>query len=189
LKAALALVTAERPLVVVRGKIYAGDETIFSSSDTLMASVVGQRTAVLTKMGTVIALTSGSFYFRGLTLDSAFGAGIVATGGTLRLDDITVTGCPLGGILLDGAAFDIRNTRVTNNGDSGGSGGNGIEVRQVPAKGPKVLTNVTSTDNYPSNLACNGVIMGAAVLAPGVIPANCGIASCGTPGPTCGAPP
>jgi hypothetical protein len=190
LKAALALATAERPLVVVRGNIYAGDETVFARTDMVMTSVVGQKTAVLTKMGTVISLTSGAFYFRDLKLDSAFGGGIAATGGTLRLDDVIVTGCPLGGILLDGAAFDIRNTTVMNNGDSEGGGGYGIEVRKVPETGPKVLTNVTSTNNYPTNLTCGGVIMGTGVLAPGVIPSDCGIASCGsTPGPTCGAQP
>lgn len=189
LQAGIALVTAQRPLVVVRGTVYAGDQTVFSGSNTMTTSVVGQKAATLGKAGTVVTVSAGSFYLRGLTVDSGFGAGIAANGGTLRLDGVTVTGCPLGGIILDGAAFDIRNTVVTNNGDPNGSGqGSGIDVRQVPATGPKSFTNVTSRDNYPSNLSCNAVVMGTGVLAPGVIPSDCGIASCGTPGPTCGAP-
>lgn len=186
LQAGLALVTAARPLVVVRGEVFAGEATTLSRSDTVAVTIVGQNTATATALSTVLSLTSGTVYVRGLKLKSAFDNGLTATGGTLRLDGVTIDGCPGGGILLDGAGFDIRNTTVTKNGTSGGTI-SGIEIRKVPSTGPASLTNVTATDNSPYNLSCGAVIMGQGVLAPGAAGGACGIASCVTASPSCGA--
>jgi hypothetical protein len=188
LKAGLALVTAARPLVVVRGEVFSGDATTISRADTVGVTIVGQRTGMATALGTVLTLTSGSVYVKSLKLKSGFDNGLTATGGTLRLDGVTIADCPGGGILLDGAAFDIRNTVVKNNG-SNSAPVSGLDVRKLPSSGPTSFTNVTAIDNLPYNLTCNAVIMGKGVLAPGTAGGTCGIASCVTASPECGAPP
>ena len=80
-----------------------------------------------------------------------------ATGSlTLRLDRVTVDSCRGGGVLLDGAAFDIRNTTITNNGpgQAGATAWGGILVNALPATGPAKLSRVTAMDNKQVGIAC-----------------------------------
>jgi hypothetical protein len=188
LKAGLAMVTPVRYLLVLRGEVSAGEEAAVARPDGLPVSIVGQGKPTLTALDTVFALRSGAAYLRGLTVDSAFGYGITATGTMLTLDGVTVSGCPRGGILIERSPFDIRNTTVKNNGDASQSMGFGIDVRTLPGNATTKLTNVTVTDNAVFNLSCGGTIYGSGVLAPGSETVTCGLASCVTPGPECGAP-
>ena len=80
-------------------------------------SIIGQNTAIIAagaKPG--LELQAGAFYVRGLKISPSASIGIKATPGasdtlTLRLNHVTVDSCQGGGILLGGAAFDIRNQR------------------------------------------------------------------------------
>jgi hypothetical protein len=181
IQAGLALAKAGRPLLVVRGDVFAGDKPVFSRTDGVPVSIVGQNNAAATSLSTVLSISGGSLYVRGLKLSSGLDKGISVFASVLRLDRVTVTGCPNGGIYLDASAFDFRNTAVINN------GGIGIEIRKIAASGPRSLTNVTITDNQGNLVCLADVVTGTGVLAPGVDVTSCGIATCGAPGPTCGA--
>jgi hypothetical protein len=139
-------------------------------------------------------LQSGTAFIRGIGFSSSASTGIRATGGTLHLDTVTVDSCKKGGILLDGAAFDIRNTTVTNNsmGQQGATAWGGILVNALPATGPTQLGLVTIQNNKQIGLTCIGPISGIGVLSSGNtggdISTTCGITACSPAGPACGAP-
>jgi hypothetical protein len=90
-------------------------------------TIVGRNAAVLTPSagGDAITITSGEIYLRNLTIQgtaspkTGIGINAAPTSGsavTLHMDTCAVTNNPGGGILLNGAAFDIKNTTVTGNG-------------------------------------------------------------------------
>jgi hypothetical protein len=110
------------------------------------------------------------------------------------MDGCAVTGNPGGGILLGGAAFDIRNTRVAGNGPGqtgGGTSFGGIRVDSLPSTGSASLDRVTIADNLAPGLSCAASIQGTGVLASGnVVPEitnSCGVVNCAVPSATCGA--
>lgn len=117
---------------------------------------------------------------------------IVQNGATLRLDHVTVDSNRRGGILLDGASFDIRNSTITNNGPSSDLTWGGIRVQSLPISGVTEVHRVTIVDNKAPGLSCAAVIQGDGVLASGNstgdIAATCGITACSPAGPACGAP-
>jgi hypothetical protein len=98
-----------------------------------------------------------------------------------------------GGILLDGAAFEITDSKVTGNGP--GSAGaitwGGLLVQSSPATGPAKLDHLTVSGNNGPGVSCASAIEGTAVSASGNAAADigptCGITSCGAPSATCGA--
>jgi hypothetical protein len=116
-----------------------------------------------------------------------------------------MSGCKImnntgGGILLNGAAFDIQNASVTDNGP--GSFGSslptqwgGILVNSPPTAGPAVLNQLTIQNNNPVGIVCSETITGTGVLATGnnnsTNPAyqisGCGFTSCTAAGTGCGA--
>jgi hypothetical protein len=150
-----------------------------------------------------IGISAGELYLRGLTITGSSnlqtGIGInaqVASGAslTLHLDGVSVTGNPGGGILLGGAAFDIRNTSVVGNGPGQTTGGaifGGIRVDSMPAAGPTNLSLVTLQGNAAPGLSCAGSIQGTGVLASDNavldIAASCGITACSKASDVCGA--
>jgi hypothetical protein len=166
---------------------------------------VGRSSAVVTPSagGDAITITSGEIYLRNLTIQGTAspktGIGINAgTGGgaavTLHMDTCAVTGNPGGGILLNGAAFDIKNTTVTENGagQNGGYSWGGILVQSLPTTGPTNLSLVSAKDNKQVGLSCAGGITGTGVFASGNtggidITTTCAITACTSTGPTCGA--
>jgi hypothetical protein len=116
------------------------------------------------------------------------------------MDTCAVIDNPGGGILLNGAAFDIKNTTVTGNGPGtspvSGAAYGGIRIDTLPASGPTALNLLTIQNNKQVGLSCPGSGAGAgpitAVLASGNaggdIGPTCGFTSCGSDGgATCGA--
>jgi hypothetical protein len=194
--------SAARPVVVVIGQV--GGFTAGALSAPL--TVVG-RSAVIAPADYAdgIGITSGELYLRALTVagnpSGVTGIGVnaqAATGATvvLHVDGCTIKGNPGGGILLGGAAFDIRNSTVTGNGPGqtiGGTIWGGIRVDSLPAIGQASLSLVTIQNNLAPGLTCSGTIQGQGVLASGNTPldiaTSCGVVSCATPAPTCGAQP
>jgi hypothetical protein len=191
LRVGLELFSASRPLIVVRGAVYSGGAAPIATTETFVHSIVGQQNAVVTALEAAVTLRSGTAYLRGLKLGSAYGAALTATGGTLLVDGVTIDASPKGGILLDGAAFDIRYTTVTNSGPGPLDGVpiGGILVRTVAAAGPKLLTNLTLRDNTPFDLSCARPIMGSGIFTLAGADGDCGVTTCTAPGPTCGAVP
>jgi hypothetical protein len=189
LQVGLGLVSASRPLVVVRGTVYSGNAAVVATTEPFVYSIVGKQSAAATSLNSALTLKSGTVYIRDLKLGSPYSTALTATGGTLKLDHVMIDGAGKGGILLDGAAFDIRYTLVSNSGPGTVEADQigGIFVRTLSASGPKVLTNVTLQGNMPYDLSCVGPIMAMGVLTSTGVDGRCGITTCAAPSPTCGA--
>jgi len=111
-----------RTLVLVRGTVNAATSPFQRSATRSEVSIVGQQSAVIAAGAQPgLDVQGGRFYVRDLKISLSTSVGISAVPGnpgpiTLRLDTVNVDTCQKGGILLNGAAFDIRNSVVTNNG-------------------------------------------------------------------------
>ncbi len=191
---ALSMLSATREVVVVRGLVGG-----FAWNDMAM----GQRASIIGQAGAVFAggvrpgvrlSGPGDVYLRGVTVRSSEVVGIVAqAGATLRLDGVVVDTNRGGGILLDGARFDLRDTLVTNNGagETGAVIWGGILVQAVPAGGPSRLERVSLIDNRQIGLTCDGPVEGVGVHARGnaggvEVGARCGVTACPALNATCG---
>ncbi len=201
----------------MRGSVSGGTWT-FSGQGAAQTSIVGQNSGFIAAgVAPGFAMTTGSIFMRDLKISSsgsdgidahggtlavqnvtisqlASGIGISATAGTLMTSKVTVDSCAGGGILLDGAAFDIENTTVTNDGpgQKGTTSWGGILVNTLPSGGQKVLNLVTIQANKQVGLACVGAVTGTGVFASqnsgGVeIQATCGVTACSPLAQTCGA--
>jgi len=175
--------SATKPLVVITGTLdppSAGVTTTIAVSYPL--TIVGKSHAIITPSsgGDGIGITSGDVYLRNLIVQgspstgSSTNPGINATptsgaAVTLHMDTCTVAGNPGGGILLNGAAFDIKNTTVTGNGMGTYSGSvvwGGILVQSPPSSGSTDLSLLTIQTNDGGGLTCSASIQqGTGVLS------------------------
>jgi hypothetical protein len=146
LDAARPLINGNRRLVLVHGPVEGFDWTLPAGGPV---SIIGQSATVSggARVGARFSGT-GEVYMRDMTVSYSMLQGIVAgQGTTLRLDRMTVQTNGGGGILLDRARFDIRNTLVSDNGP--GQFGpqifwGGILVQSPPAGGPARLERVSA---------------------------------------------
>jgi len=182
-------------LVVVRGTVVAGSWTYARGAGHPETSIVGQQSAFIAAAAQpAVSMSSGLLYIRDVKLSASASTGIDATGGTLQMDTVVVDSCLGGGILLDGVAFNISNTTVTNNGpgQQGAIAWGGILVNSVPTTGPTDLNLLTIQDNKQLGLDCSAAIQGSGVFAMGNtggdVVATCGIITCMPAGTGCGAP-
>ena len=194
LQPAIAVVGPTRDLIVVRGSVNGASSPFLGGARQI--SIVGQMSALIGGVDPAIHLAGGDLYARAVKLSTGSAIGCQADGGsTLRLDHIVVTGNAAGGIVLDGAAFVITNTTVTDNGpgDLLGVPLGGIRAQNIPPAGPAQLQNVTIESNNQIGISCSAAVSGTGVLATmntgGDISPTCGFASCAAASPTCGASP
>jgi hypothetical protein len=192
-----------KPVVVVRGALAAGSANIAVTSPL---TIVGKNGATVTPTAATgadaLTITSGEIYLRNLTVQGtispATGMGIGAQPSpgnavTLHLDTCAIINNPGGGILLNGAAFDIKNTTISGNGPNGSFSWGGIFVQSLPTSGQTTLNLVSITANPASGLSCAGAIQGTGVLATGntsvQIATGCAITTgaCAVASSTCGA--
>jgi hypothetical protein len=193
---ALDAVTTGRRVIVISGTV-AGFQWM-PSSGAAPVSVFGRSAAVVaggSQPGVVISGGADLFMRGPLTIGPGPELGISASSvATLRLDGITVDGNRKGGIFIDGASFDIQNTTIIGNGpgDIMGFPWGGVRIQNAPATGPTLLGSSTIRNNNPVGLSCSGQIVANGILATGNtsvdIATICGITSCPSAGPTCGAP-
>ena len=182
-------------LVVIRGAVNGGTWTYQRGAGHPETSFIGQQSAIVASATSPgFSMTSGTAYIRDVKFSSSLAVCISATGGSIDLDTVVVDTCQGGGILLDGAAFNITNTTVTNNGPGtvGTTSWGGILVNSLPIAGLPVFSLDTIENNKGPGLECAGQVDGSAVLASGNSTADigptCGFNSC-TPGRgACGAP-
>jgi hypothetical protein len=192
-----------KAIVVIRGTLAAGSATI---SVTSPLTIVGRNSAVLTPAdpgADAITITSGDITLRNLTIQGTArpktGIGINAYPApgstvTLHMDTCAVKNNPGGGILLNGAAFDIKNTTVTGNGSGTflGLPWGGVLVQSPPTGGPTNLSLVTVQTNDGGGVTCSAGIQGSGVLSSGntntvnQIGPACAITACTPASATCG---
>ena len=181
-------------LVVVRGTV-TGATAAFAVPAKKKLSVVGQMTAFIAGgLSPAFRLSSGEAYLRDLRLTTAASIGCQADAGTtLRLEHVTVTGNVGGGIFLDGAAFEIRNSTVTSNGPAvhGPVSWGGIFANNPPTAGPKMLDLLTVQGNLSPGITCSSAITGTGILASanlgGDVISTCGFSPCAAASASCGA--
>jgi hypothetical protein len=159
-------------------------------------TVVGQMNATLVPGSNIgIHISAGTVYIRNLrvtgmaipTTDPA----IVADGSSvLHLDRSMVDGNLNGGILIDGAAYDITNTVVANNaGRSGVCGGwGGVCIAHQSSGALGQFLNNTVVGNTVVGVACDStspLVLGSIVTAPdgGLATSNCAFTPCCGTGP------
>jgi hypothetical protein len=194
LDAALPLVSAVRNLIVVRGLV--GGFVWNNPPASTRVTIVGQAGAVLAggvRSGMRLS-GPGEVTVRGVTVRSSEVAGIVAERGTtLRLESVLVDTNRGGGIQLDGARFDLRDTLVINNGpgDAGLVVWGGILVRAVPAGGPARLERVSLLNNRQIGLTCDAPVEALGLLARGnaggvEVGSACNVTPCLAESATCG---
>jgi hypothetical protein len=143
-------------------------------------------------------VSGGTIYIRNLTVTGG-SPGITAdSGNILHLDHVSVSNNTAGGILLNGAGFDIKNTTVNNNdGNFAGSAVFGGMRIQNSLSTPKSLALSTITDNKIVGVTCDAstalspsptTVLVTAPSGAGDI-AACNFFSCGAASTTCGAQP
>jgi hypothetical protein len=185
---------ASKDLVVVRGKVSSGTWT-YAGQGSSVLTIIGQATGVIAGGASpAFSMQNGSVYIRDLEL-SLSSMGIRASGGQLHLVHALVDNC-MGGILIDGAAFDIDNSTITGNSKATFNGlttWGGILINNPALGGPARLNLITVESNSGGGITCSTAISAAT----GVLASNntmgvdindtCGFSSCGTASTTCGA--
>jgi hypothetical protein len=186
---AAALFTGARRLVLLRGGV---DRFAWSLTGP-QVTVVGQGAVIAGGNFPGVRISGGDAYLRGFSVAGGLGLNgvglIIDSGATVRMDGLSVLNNAGGGVLVDGARFEIRNTTVAGNGP--GKFG-GILVQGVASGGPAKLERVSVKDNKAPGITCSTQIQGAGVFATGnpvvdIDPA-CMVTPCSPVGPTCGAP-
>jgi hypothetical protein len=188
-----------RALVVMRGPD-ALTEWAVATAPMAAITVVGQSSATVNPGARVgVRVSAGQVYIRDLKISAGSNVGVIAEAGAeLVLNHCTVTANTKGGILIDGAAFDIENTTITNNGPSADLSWGGVRLQTLLATGSARLNLLTITGNNPSGVSCSplasvspsatGVL--ATANTSGDVSQTCGFTSCGTAvSATCGAQP
>ena len=170
-------IAAGKPVVIVLGSL----------ADSFALGVLAAPLVIVGRNGVVtaradtdgISMIAGDLSLRSLTIagnpSSSQGIGIDVQATTLGSATLHIDGCTIskhadGGILVSGAAFDIRNSTVTNNGSGQTADGivwSGIRVDKLPTSGQATLTLVTISDNASTGLSCAAAIQGQGVLATG----------------------
>jgi hypothetical protein len=185
--------TPARRLLLVSGPV-AGFQ--WNAAGASPISLIGRaNAAIVGGLQAGISISgAGELYARDIIIRRSDAAGIAAqSGAVVRLDHVTVDSNGGGGILIDGAAFDVRNTTITSNGpgQSGATTWGGMLATNVLASGPANLELVTFRSNNPVGLSCSAPVSGTGVLATDNTSINiataCGITPCSPAGPTCGA--
>jgi hypothetical protein len=188
------LFTTNRTVVAIHGTVAGFAWTL--TSDTPAITVVGKESAVIAGGAKSSIRLEGpaDVTVRGVTVRSCDVVGVVATGGaTLRLRDANIEGNRGGGILLDGAHFEIRNATLVDNGPglTGATSWGGILALGITGT-PARLDNVSIKNNKQVGLACAAAVMGSGIYAKnnagGIdVQDTCALTTCDPESATCGA--
>jgi hypothetical protein len=179
------------------GSIPAGPATAVAvSSDTVLIRDLTVN-AGTTSTSTGILVTGSSTNVTLIRVMAALGTGLgvdAESGATLAMNGCSVSGNGAGGILLNGAAFDIENTTVVKNGPGtfGPTNWGGVFVNGPPGSGAAKLALISVQNNTPVGISCSSnistKISGVLASDNGVdVNSTCGFSSCGRPSTTCGA--
>jgi hypothetical protein len=199
--------TGIQPLIVGRpvsgtpGSIsaVAGTAITISSDDVQIRDLTVNAGSQKTSKGVLATGNGTKLTLTRVMVSLTTGLGIDAESGvTLAMDHSTVSANSAGGILLNGAAFDIENTTVTGNGPglTGSTSWGGIFVESLPTAGQTLLNLDSIQSNNQVGVACAQPITGMGVLASNNagqvdVQPSCGsgVAVCTTASTSCGAQP
>ncbi len=170
--------SGSKPLVVVRGSLAPGSTTIAVNSPLAIVGKTGATLVPADPGADCITITQGEITLRNLSIQGsispASGMGIDAappSGSSviLHMDTCAVRYNPGGGILLNGAAFDIRNTVVSGNGPgtvlATGLTWGGVYVQTLAASGPANFELVSIQSNNGGGLTCTEAVQASGLLA------------------------
>jgi hypothetical protein len=167
-------------------------------SDTVLIrdlTVTGGTAA--TSKGIIVSGATTALTLSNVQVSLGTGLGIQAdTGAQLTMDHCTVSGNNKGGVLIDGATFDLKNVTVTANGpgDDMGAAWGGLRIKNL-ATGKRSLDMLTVTNNNQVGVSCAASVDATRVLVSGSaggveISPSCQFNSCGTSvTASCGAQP
>ncbi|HEY5284427.1 MAG TPA: hypothetical protein VIM14_16670 [Polyangia bacterium] len=194
-----------RPLVIVRGTLAPASTTIAVSSSITVVGRTGATLIPADAGADCLTITAGEVFLRNLTVQGAMspatgmGINVAPPSGatvTLHMDTCAVRNNPGGGILLNGAGFDIRNTVVSGNGPgtvlATGLTWGGIYVQSIPTSGLTDFSLVSIQSNNGGGLTCTGAVQGSGLLASlntntvNQIGSLCAVTSCPAASSTCG---
>jgi hypothetical protein len=183
---ALGAIMTTRNVIVVTGSVAAGTWTYADQAKGPLLIVGQNKAKIISSSNPGFSMSSGTVTIRSLTFTSQLTTGIEASGGTITLDHVTVDQCVGGGVLFDGASFDVENSAITRNGTvmDGLVSWSGIYVKTMKTGGTYKLNQVTIAGNDNAGLLCAGPIAGTGVLAYGngggvQIATACNVNSCG----------
>jgi hypothetical protein len=192
---AVVALASNRRVMLVRGTVQASNYVIQAVPGGSQVTMVGQQNGSIAGGAYSALIIDGVDLFArdlGFRL-SAQPAVVARNAATIRLEHVTVDNNPGGGILLQGSAFQIGNSIITNNGPSADLAWGGVRVDTPSTTGASELRYVTIQNNRAAGLSCTGPVSGTGVLATlnttGDIGGPCQIQSCPAAGPTCGAQP
>jgi hypothetical protein len=145
----ISAVTATKNVVVIRGIV--GEWTLSFTGAPI--TVIGQQGAMVTPGATNdgITISGADVFIRNVVAKgSPNGTGVNAKiGSTLRMDRCMVLNNATGGIVTQGAAFDIVNTVVANN-----MGATAVTLGTFPGTGPTRFAFNTVVDNQGTGVFC-----------------------------------
>lgn len=160
--------TPTRRVIVLRGPDPLTSMSIPSSSPAI--TVIGQMSASLEPgaTGPGIKLSGADVYVRGVSIKRGSFEGVVAdSGAVLRMNRCLVEGNAKGGILINGAGFDIMNTVVAGNGPGEAAGSvfwGGVAVFSPAAGKPNRIVNATIVNNNAPGVVCSTALQTATGL-------------------------
>jgi hypothetical protein len=188
---AIDTISASKTVMVISGPV---EGFKWTSGSTGPLSVIGRNAGAIVGGLQVGVHLSGprQLYVRGIVVRRSDLVGIaVDNDATLRVEHSAVQDNGGGGIVVDAASFDIRNTRITGNGPGPQGTSGGMVVSSIPTGGSALLRLVTVQNNMGPGISCSAAIQGEGIFATGNTPVqiatSCGISPCLALGPTCGA--
>ncbi|MES1166071.1 MAG: hypothetical protein ABUR63_09950, partial [Verrucomicrobiota bacterium] len=191
------LLSTTRSVVIVSGEV-SGASWSYANQALGPLLIVGQGATIAGAASPAFQMSSGEVTIRRVTFQTATttAIGIEADGGTLRLDHVTVQNCKGGGIWLNGANFDIQNSRIVSDGPGtyGGFSWGGILETKIPGTAPTNISQVTVATNNGQGIICMNKLTGSGVLAygnvsPTQVSTSCGLELCTDAATMCGAQP
>jgi len=195
---AISLVAAKRRVVSVSGPNAVGGGTL-NGIGTDQLTVVGKSSAVLSGVGSaVVDVTSDArLLIRNVKIGPSATVGLAARkGATLLASKTVIDSNQGGGVLIDGASFNISNSTISNNGpgQTGAAIWGGVLVLSVSSSGGDgTLDHVSVIDNRQVGVSCADGILANGLFVAGntggvQVAATCGSwKACTPPGPMCGA--
>jgi len=192
---AFGFLSSKRKVITVKGPSAVGGGALDSALGQV--TVVGKAGAVLSGVGSAVLDVSGTLYIRNVKIGPSATVGLAARkGATLLGSKLVIDGNQGGGVLIDGASFNISNSTISNNGpgQTGTAVWGGVLVLSVSTSGGDgTLRLVSVIDNKQVGVTCGDGILADGLYASGnaggvQVNPNCGLwKACTAPGPTCGA--